>query len=518
MIKWPPYFKFSQLLWVLGFGLVFFAAWWTLLRPGFFPTDDGEWMIIRLTAFFQSLREGQLPVRFLGRLNHGYGYPVANFLYPGFLYLGSVIHAAGFSYVSSIKIILIGSILTGSWFIYGWLRTWYSRGASFLGLIAFTWAPYLLFDVYERGSVGEVLGIAAAAGALYSFEKVGRMTPLFLALLIVSHNTVAALFVAFFLGFAWVRGRGREGLTHLLWGLGMTIWFWGPAIFERRYVRFDAVEVSQPLEYLFHGSEWLLVGLPVFLAIWLVTLSKRVKYDQLTRYMFLVVLVVVFLVSPISFWFWNLRLSALVIQFPYRLLAISLLAGSFLTAAWASRIKSKVIWSLVLIGFFVIGPFVYTRNLRQINRPDEYYSTNEATTTVANEYLPKWMAAEPTYRAVARIEFFSGRGTILWRGYAFSRLSGTIKAEEDSVLQVNTVYYPGWGVLINGQPAKISYDNPNGVIRFELPAGTHDFFMAFHETPLRLISDGISLVFLLTFGWKLVLSTREGIAGHVVKN
>ena len=62
---------------------------WPLFRHGFFITDDGDWMVIRLSAFYQSLADGQFPVRFLGRLYHNYGYPVSNFLYPGFLYVGS---------------------------------------------------------------------------------------------------------------------------------------------------------------------------------------------------------------------------------------------------------------------------------------------------------------------------------------------------------------------------------------------------------------------------------------------
>ena len=78
---------------------------WPLLRDGFFVSDDGDWMIIRFSAFFQSFREGQFPVRYLGRLNYEYGYPVSNFLYPGFLYLGSFIRALGVSFVDTVKII-----------------------------------------------------------------------------------------------------------------------------------------------------------------------------------------------------------------------------------------------------------------------------------------------------------------------------------------------------------------------------------------------------------------------------
>src|ERR1700753_3010495 len=92
-----------------------------LMQHGFFQTDDGEWMIIRLSAFYQALHDGQFPVRFLQRLNFGYGYPVAEFLYPGSFYLGSFLHIIRFGFVNSIKgvigLSLVGSLL----FTYFWL-------------------------------------------------------------------------------------------------------------------------------------------------------------------------------------------------------------------------------------------------------------------------------------------------------------------------------------------------------------------------------------------------------------
>src|SRR3990167_5400734 len=81
-----------------------------LFRQGFFQSDDGEWMVIRFSAFHQALRDGQFPVRFLGRLNQEYGYPVANFLYPGFMYLAEIPKIIGFGFVDSVKIILIFSL------------------------------------------------------------------------------------------------------------------------------------------------------------------------------------------------------------------------------------------------------------------------------------------------------------------------------------------------------------------------------------------------------------------------
>src|SRR3990172_8011075 len=90
-------------LFVLAIALI--VVLWPLMGKGFYISDDGEWMVIRLTAFYQSLADHQFPVRFLGRLNNSYGYPVSNFLYPGFLYIGSLLHFLGLSFVTSVKFV-----------------------------------------------------------------------------------------------------------------------------------------------------------------------------------------------------------------------------------------------------------------------------------------------------------------------------------------------------------------------------------------------------------------------------
>src|SRR3990172_3479022 len=105
---------------------------WFLLLPGFFESDDGEWMVIRFSAFYQALSDGQFPTRFLGRLNHGFGYPVANFLYPGFMYLAVPLKLLGFGFVSSIKLILVLSMLGGSFFTFKWLTKIFDEKAALI--------------------------------------------------------------------------------------------------------------------------------------------------------------------------------------------------------------------------------------------------------------------------------------------------------------------------------------------------------------------------------------------------
>src|SRR3989304_7722744 len=169
-----------------------------LLHSGFPLTDDGNWMVIRLSAFYENLRDGQFPVRFLSRLNHGYGYPVADFLYPGFMYIGSLIHILGFSFVNSIKIILGISLITSAVFSFLWLRKIFDEMSAIIGALIYLYFPYHLYDVYKRGSVGEVLSLAILPFILWQIEKKNIFwSAIGIFLLILAHNTLAVLFMLF---------------------------------------------------------------------------------------------------------------------------------------------------------------------------------------------------------------------------------------------------------------------------------------------------------------------------------
>src|SRR3989344_3770988 len=212
--------------------LLIIPSIWFLLLPGFFESDDGEWMVIRFSAFYQSLSDGQFPVRFLGRLNHGFGYPVANFLYPGFLYIGSFFHVLGFSFIGAVKVLLAGSVVLAGFFTYKWLRTFFSVLASVIGSLFFILSPYLVFDIYTRGSVGEVLAISAISLCLWTIEARRKTIFTFVfALLLVSHNSLALLFTAFLVAYLLVRRRHDLWISSLL-SIGMTMFFWFPAISE----------------------------------------------------------------------------------------------------------------------------------------------------------------------------------------------------------------------------------------------------------------------------------------------
>ncbi len=487
--------------WVIGILVATLIVILPLLQKGFIVSDDGNWMVIRLSAFFQSFREGQFPVRFLGRLNNSYGYPVANFLYPGFLYIGSFIHLLGFSFPNSVKIIFIGSVTLSSLLIFFWLKKYFSSFPSFLGSLGFLFSPYLIFDIYKRGSVGEVLAVFAGAAALFSIERdMLWLVPPTMGFLIISHNSLGLLFFLFLLSYILVRKRVNFFVPVFI-GLGLSTFFWFPAIYERKFILFDMVTVSQPQQYFIEGSMLYLLGL-VNVFAFLMVLKDSHKEKRGVRDFFLVMFVIsVLLSTSLSNPVWMAPFMEKLFQFPYRFLSLSLIAAPWLIACMTQKIEKKYQWHTLLLFFvlFVVSTAPVLFHIKLIERPDGYYTTNEATTTVANEYMPRWVKEAPRDRAHQRMVFFQGKGKIEAKVMSTQKIDAIILADEPSIIQVNSVYYPGWGIAIDDQFVAPDYQNVYGLMRVPISAGKHRFVAEFRETILRFLADMVSVVFLIFY-------------------
>lgn len=487
------------------------AILWPLLQKGFFVSDDGGWMIIRLSAFYQSFREGQFPVRFLGRLNYGYGYPVANFLYPGFMYIGSVIHLFGFSFINSVKIIIGGSVVTAAVFTYLWLRKYFNVLSSVVGTFVFISAPYLLFDIYHRGSVGEVLAVAWAAMGFYSIAAKKRwLFGLTIPLLILAHNSLAFLFLGVYVLYITIAGAWPQLWFMFGAGIGMGAFFWLPALYERKYVIFDSVAVADPRDYLITMQNAVLLGASGILASAASLFTSRPPRKEKFLFMSLFVLTLVF-VLPLSAALWQWQLLVHIIQFPYRLLSVTLFIGAWLAAYVLAR-ANRILSTLLIVLFMLFGIWSIcgaVSSVAYVNQPDGYYSTNEATTNVADEYMPKWVTNKPTTHAPERLVFYHGKGTIVENSVSTETMDVEVKAAEDSVIQINTLYYPGWGATVDDTKVHIDYSNNEDLMRIPIPAGHHHLIVAFRETISRFLADCLSLASFVVYIVALVLVEKH---------
>jgi hypothetical protein len=490
--------RFSHIVWIFIIIFLGCIVLYPLGKPGFIVTDDGNWMVIRFSAFYQSLRDGQFPVRFLGRLNDSYGYPVANFLYPGFMYIGSLIKAMGFSFQETVEVIIASSVIFGSVTMYLWLNFYFKPFASFLGSLSFLFSPYLLYDLYKRGSVGELLAILFAIITCAAIDKKAKwVIPISALFLAISHNTLAFFFIPLVLIYAFIKKQYKT-LGYLGIGFGMSIFFWGPALAEQSIVVFSRMNVSNPEHFFDISTTILMQSSLFFLAGVLSFFGKKKQYHNERLLFFTVVLIVSVITTTLSSSIWNIPLFAKVIQFPYRFFSLLLLAGPWFVAYIADKNWFAKLLSVVGIAYFVFIALPYSKT-ESIIRPDGFYTTNEATTTVADEYMPKWVTKKFETRPTKKIDFYVGSGIIHEKKVNSQIADVVIEAKEPSIVQINTLYYPGWGGMLDNKKADISTDNPYGVMQIAVPIGAHHLYMAFRETPTRFIFDLISVVFFILY-------------------
>ena len=486
-----------------------------LFHPGFFQSDDGEWMIIRFSAFFQALSDGQFPVRFLGRLNHEYGYPVANFLYPGFMYLGVPIHILGIGFVDTIKIIFGFSMIGSAIFCYLWLSRFFDKLSSLVGALFYLYTPYHLFDLYKRGSIGEVLSLAVLPFILWQIERRSLFwSAISIAFLIISHNTLAVLFLPIIIIYKLIDLLLKKNKKYvilntlylILISLGLSAFFWIPAFLELQYTIFSQTQISEWGSYF---ADINLIGFSTIFvlsltAVFMVSSIIKVKKHRLTLLLLIVGLVSVFFSSSLSTTLWNI-LPVSFIQFPFRFLSLSIVSVSFLIACviYVSPSKLKIPIAVLSLIILVLSAKPFLTPSEFFDKGEGFYSTNMDTTTVKNEYMPKWVKQKPIERFAEKVEVVSGDGEVKNLSYNSKRVTFNLDAGSVIRVRVNTVYYPGWDAIVNNQKVEVDYTNEKGVIELMIPKGESNIELKFSETPLRLFADLLSIIsilFLVFFG------------------
>jgi len=485
----------KKILLILFLLLLFIPAVYALFQPGFFQSDDGEWMVIRFSAFYQALADGQFPVRFLGRLNHEYGYPVANFLYPGFMYLATPLQILGAGFVNSIKAIMIVSIIGGGIFTFAWLSKLFDKRSALIGSIFFTYAPYHLYDLYKRGSVGELLSLMFVTFILFMIEEKNKfLISAGVFLLAISHNSLFLLFLPLLFVYALLRNKLNFKDLLISFGLGllMSSFFTIPAIFELSYTNFSKIEISNISQ---HFATIELIGISSILvlagSLFVLYLKKIRQRGEVYLFVFVSFISILLSISLSSI-FWTFLPSSL-IQFPFRILSYLIISGAFLCAYILHSLenKKKIILPLFIVVIFFsslsyLGPKV------KFDKGDSYYATNEATTTVKDEYMPIWVKEKPTKHFDKKVEIDGGNVSNLV--YNSKKIYFETSLLADTSAKINTIYYPGWQAKVNGIKTEILFDNPKGIMEINLPKGENRVELGFFETPLRLVSDLISAI------------------------
>lgn len=482
-----------------------------IFHPGFFSTDDGNWMVIRLSAFYEALRQGQFPVRFLPRLNNGYGYPVADFLYPLYLYIGSFIHIFHLNFILTTKVLFGFSLIASAIGAFLWLKKRFGDVAGLVGALVFTLFPYHIWDITKRGSLGEVLALGVVPFIFWqidcgSIAGVG----LTLALLLLSHNTLALLFLPVVLVYMLFEKKIRLAIFSLFVGLGLSAFFWLPALYDKQFTVFDLTTVSHFTQYFLTTNLYPLIGIISFVVILLSFILIFRNSQTIPSFFVIVTLLSLSLTSNFSKPIWEIFQLGKYVQFSFRFLSITALGVGFLSAYLIRTWKKE--YTVFLAGLFVLLLFIsswsYFFPKTYQYYPDGFYSTNQDSTTVQNEYMP---------RSVKEIAP-SGLPKVTVRNASTKNVVNngsdlTFQTASDTLSQVTvaTIDYPGWVVSVDNKNVVQKPSTPYGFISFNIPKGQHDIVVRFTETPLRIVSDIISLLSLLAIGGLFFMQKRRRV-------
>lgn len=502
-------------------------------HKGYFPTHDGEWAVVRLTDMFRELKDHQFPARYSGNLNLGFGYPLFNFAYPFPYYLGFILHFFRLGFVDSIKTLFAVSVPVSAAFMFFASRElWGNKLAGIISAAFYVYLPYRMVDLYVRGSIGESLSFILFPLILFLMIKISKQVNLIFylaaaafsyAMLITTHNIMAVFyslvifsFIVFFSTFENKKAL-RAYILFVFFGLLISAFFWIPAIFEKQYILLSQIPIADRSLYFVNFKQFLLpawgYGVPTqiggfsyqlgwpHVTVYMLTISavafyifkkkEKNKYLKQALFISLVAAVIGFLLFRPSAFLWKLPVLS-EINYPWTLLAplgflVSLLAG-FLCA---NKVFRFFVFALVIVAILSFLP--YANPKVYFDKGDSYYLTNDATTTSSQELMPLWVKDYPSKRFTNKVEIINGQGTVRNVNYNSRRINFLAQLSSPGTIRINTIYYPGWTVLINGQKTNLSYLNDKGVIDINVPAGADLINAQFSETPLRAFSNLLSL-------------------------
>lgn len=487
-----------------------------LFVPGFLPTHDGEYHLIRFYEFGRMLAAGHLFPRWAPGLNSGYGVPLFTFFYPLPNYMGAFFHFLGWSLADSLRLTMAVGYGTAVVASYYWLKRLYGIVPATVGSITGAFTPYWFVDIFVRGSVGEVLalGFVFVALAAVAYEKKTLLT-LSIAAIILSHNIMAVIFLPILFLYAWMTDRSL--LRFMIVGIILTSYFWVPALFERQYVvglntvnfRDHFPELAQILIPSwgdgFSGPGYALdemsyqIGLvPLF--IFLIAPVMLLRKQKFVSLFMGAVGVSFFLMLEVSIPLWEKIPLLQNLQYPWRLLSVVIVATPFLLGALLSKFRAAVV-SLVLVGVAVMLSFSYTKPVLYESRSDAYYLSRreftDGTSSLGNGFSTLWMAWQPD-RPASRMEIVNGEGTIRIKQDSATTFAGDVVSVGGMTIRTNVAYYPGWRVSVDGKGAPAKPD-ARGTISVDTGKGTHSVKVYFSETALRVVVDLVSLGCLFWF-------------------
>lgn len=549
--------KNQLLVWLIAVVLFSLPSFTTLLQPGYFGMHD-DLQIMRIHQMDKCFKDGQIPCRWVPDMGYGYGYPLFNFYPVMPYYLGESIHLLGFNLIWSVKIDFILSFIVAAISMFFLARAFWGNLGGFLSSMFYLYVPYHAVDVYVRGAMAENWSIAwAPAVFLMIYHLIKKqnsknllLLSVFSALFLMSHNPLALIFtpvIAIWTAIIIFQTKNFRSILSLIlsafWALSLAAFFTLPVIFEGKLVHLETLFIGY-FNYLAHfvslnqmfvsdfwgfgGSIWGDGDGMSFQIGWLHSLTmifmfliailnweKDKNKSMILIFMIGVFLFSAFLMHPRSNFIWERVTILQNIQFPWRILSIVIFASSF-SAGALTILPVRESIKIALVGVLLLSmAFLYQRYFKiekSIPLTDQEKLSGALwdlqRTAGIFDYLPK-SAKFPPGGPAPGVEVISGKADIKNFKQGTNWLEFEVTIDSDSTLRLPIIYLPNWKVFVNNEnsQAKVKsffanrnkevefkIDNDLGQPTFDLKAGKYEIFAKLYDTPVRKISNVISLI------------------------
>lgn len=522
-----------------------------LFHPGLPITHDGQDHIARIANFYQNLSEGNIIPRWAGNLNWGYGHPILEFLYPLPSYLASFFHFLGFTLVDATKLVFGVSFILSGLAMYLFIKELLDddNAAAFFASLLYIIAPYRFVDLYVRGAIGEHVAFIFPPLIFYFFLKLSKRYSLgyliggafSFAGLILSHNAITLMFLPLILLYIFylifqVSNKKYFMFTTLcliFLGFGLSAFFWMPAFMEGKYTLRDIVTGSGEYKASFvawkdfffgqwsYGGtlqlskqigiiHWASVFGSIITAYYLY--KKRNKLWMVCLGSFLIFWSTLFLMTQASNPIWQTITILQKFQFPWRFLSVTVFLSALMGGISLSLISNKYKKAAILI--LVVGLLVVNKNYWHannfLNKPENFYTGIYDGTTDTGESAPIWSVRFMEKRPASKVEIIEGHGKVKEIKRTFTSREYQVEAAGKIRILENTLYFPGWTVLVDGRKENIEFQDQNhrGLITFNVGKGSHRVNISYKETKIRLLADIVSIGSLLAVGGLIMIKQR----------
>ena len=413
---------------------------------------DNVFHLWRAVQVEQLWRQGVLFSRWAPDMAHGFGFPLFVFVSPLSASVAAALHLAGLAWPVALNATFALGIALGGLFAFLLGRELFGPLAGLVAAVAYVYAPYQAYEVFNRGSLWEAFAWAFPPLVMWGLHRwtvhrdrrafaVGALA---LAALIFTHQLFAFLFAPLLVGWvllAWYQARDPgpllRGAAMGLLGLGLSAFYWLPGLMERGFVQTERLLGTWVFDY--HNNFITLADLlapprsvdPALINDWppkalglvpvligLLSLARWRRMDRAQRAQVVLLLVLTagfaLMTFPVSLPLWEHLPLLPYVQFPWRFLGpaalcLALLAAAAFAFPRNTQYAIRIPYDVFRFGFSLTLAILILGNLgwfypAHCPPPEEISiqgmiawerATDTLGTTAKGEYLPIWVQRMP---------------------------------------------------------------------------------------------------------------------------